>query len=85
MSDTEFTVGSSDRAGKMLGFDTSGELSVTTTIGSNRGNWSASTSYEVRDIVKDTSTNNIFMAKTAHTSSGTQPLTTNTDLSLIHI
>ena len=79
MADTEFTVGSTDRAGKMLGFDTSGELSVTTTIGSNRGNWSASTSYEVRDIVKDTSTNNIFMAKTAHTSSGTQPLTTNAD------
>ncbi len=79
MADTEFTVGSTDRAGKMLGFDTSGELSVTTTIGSNRGNWSASTSYEVRDIVKDTSTGNIFMAKTAHTSSGTQPLTTNTD------
>ena len=43
MSNTEFTVGSSDRAGKMLGFDTSGELSVTQEIGSNRGNWSAST------------------------------------------
>ena len=79
MSNTEFTVGSSDRAGKMLGFDTSGELSVTQEIGSNRGNWSASTTYSVRDIVKDTSTNNIFMAKTAHTSSGTQPLTTNAD------
>ena len=79
MSNTEFTVGSTDRAGKMLGFDNSGELSVTQEIGSNRGNWSASTSYAVRDIVKDTSTNNIFMAKTAHTSSGSQPLTTNTD------
>ncbi len=79
MTNTEFTVGSTDRAGKMLGFDTSGELSVTQEIGSNRGNWSAATSYAVRDIVKDTSTGNIFMAKTAHTSSGTQPLTTNTD------
>ena len=33
----------------------------------------------VRDIVKDTSTNNIFIANTAHTSSGSEPLTTNTD------
>nr|BAR32745.1 tail fiber [uncultured Mediterranean phage uvMED] len=79
ITSTEFTIGSTDRAGKMLGFDNSGNLSVTQEIGSNRGNWSASTSYAVRDIVKDTSTNNIFMAKTAHTSSGSQPLTTNTD------
>ena len=81
MTSTEFTVGSTDRAGKILGFDTSGELSVTTTIGSNRGNWATTTTYAVRDIVKDTSTNNIFMANTSHTSSGSQPLTTNTDSS----
>ena len=79
MNSTEFIVGATDRAGKILGFDNSGELSVTTTIGSNRGNWSASTTYAVRDIVKDTSTNNIFMANTGHTSSGSQPLTTNAD------
>ena len=79
MNTTEFTVGTTDRAGKVLGFDNSGELSVTTEIGSNKGNWSASTTYAIRDIVKDTSTNNIFMAKTSHTSSGSQPLTTNTD------
>ena len=80
MTTTEFTVGSSDRAeGKVLGFDNSGELSVTTEIGSNKGNWSAGTTYAIRDIVKDTTTNNIFMANTGHTSSGSQPLTTNTD------
>jgi len=79
ITSTEFTVGSTDRAGKMLGFDNSGNLSVTQEIGSNRGNWSASTSYAVRDIVKDTSTNNIFMANVGHTSSGSQPITTNTD------
>ena len=79
MNTTEFTVGTTDRAGKVLGFDNSGELSVTTEIGSNKGNWSASTTYAIRDIVKDTSTNNIFMANTSHTSSGSQPLTTNTD------
>jgi hypothetical protein len=79
MTSTEFTVGATDRANKVLSFDASGELSVTQEIGTFKGNWAASTSYAVRDLVKDTSTNNIFLAKTAHTSSGSQPLTTNTD------
>ena len=39
----------------------------------------ASTTYNARDIVKDTSTNNIFLCNTGHTSSGAEPLTTNTD------
>ena len=79
MSSTEFTVGSTDRSGKILGFDTNGELVVSQELGSFKGNWSASTSYAARDIVKDTSTNNIFLCNQGHTSSGTQPLTTNTD------
>ena len=79
MTSTEFAVGATDRANKVLAFDSSGEISVTQELGTFRGNWSASTAYQVRDLVKDTSTNNIFMANTAHTSSGSQPLTTNTD------
>jgi hypothetical protein len=79
MTSTEFTVGATDRANKVLAFDSAGELAVTQELGTFRGNWSASTAYQVRDLVKDTSTNNIFMANTAHTSSGTQPLTSNTD------
>jgi hypothetical protein len=79
MTSTEFTVGATDRASKILAFDTSGELSVTQELGTFQGDWSASTAYAERDLVKDTSTNNIFMANTAHTSSGSQPLTTNTD------
>jgi hypothetical protein len=79
MTSTEFTVGATDRANKILGFDTSGELSVTQELGTYKGNWSASTAYAVRDLVKDTSTNNIFLCNTAHTSSGSQPLTSNTD------
>lgn len=68
------------RAGKTLAFDsTTGDPVVGDEIGNYRGDWAASTSYLVRDLVKDTSTNNIFRAKTAHTSSGSQPLTTNTD------
>ena len=77
MTSTEFTNSATDRAGKVLGFDSAGELNVTAEIGANKGNWSAGTAYVVRDIVKDTSTNNIFMINTAHTSSGSQPLTTN--------
>lgn len=67
------------RAGKILAFDSNGNPAVGEDIGNYRGDWAASTSYSVRDLVKDTSTNNIFRANTAHTSSGSQPLTTNTD------
>ena len=77
MTSTEFTVGATERANKVLGFDSSGELTVTQELGTNRGNWSSGTNYSARDLVKDTSTNNIFLVNTAHTSSGSQPLTTN--------
>jgi len=46
-------------------------------LGTFQGNWAASTSYKIRDLVKDTSTGNIFFVNSAHTSSGSQPLTTN--------
>ena len=79
MTSTEFAVGATDRANKILAFDGNGEISVTQELGTFIGNWSASTDYNARDIVKDTSTNNIFICNTSHTSSGSQPLTTNTD------
>ena len=77
MTSTEFTVGATDRASKVLAFDSSGEISVTQELGTFKGDWAASTAYVIRDIVKDTSTNNIFIVTEAHTSSGSQPLTTN--------
>ncbi len=77
MTSTEFAVGATARANKILAFDGNGEISVTQELGTFVGNWSASTDYNARDIVKDTSTNNIFIVNTAHTSSGSQPLTTN--------
>ena len=77
MTSTEFTVGATDRANKVLSFDSTGELSVTQELGTFKGNWSSGTAYVVRDIVKDTSTNNIFIVNAAHTSSGSEPLTTN--------
>lgn len=79
MTSTEFAVGATERAGKIFGFDDNGELVVSQELGTFKGNWSASTTYNARDIVRDTSTNNIFLCNTGHTSSGSQPLTTNTD------
>ena len=79
MTSTEFTVDATNRANKILAFDSSGEIAVTQELGTFKGNWAASTTYAVRDLVKDTSTNNIFICLTAHTSSGSQPLTSNTD------
>ena len=49
-------------------------------MGIFRGDWAASTAYAVRDIIKDTSNNNIYIVLTAHTSSGAQPISTNTDV-----
>lgn len=77
ISTTEFAVSATDRANKFFAFDSAGDLIVSQEIGTFRGNWAASTSYAQRDIVKDTSTNNIFIVNTAHTSTGAQPLTTN--------
>ena len=77
MTSTEFTVGATDRANKILAFDGSGEISVTQELGSFKGNWSSGTAYVARDLVKDTSTNNIFIVNTAHTATGSQPLTSN--------
>ena len=80
MTSTEFTIGDTDRAGKVFGFDSAGELVVTQELGTFKGNWSASTSFSVRDIIKDTSNGNIYLCKTAHTSSGSQPISSNTDV-----
>jgi len=75
----EITENANARKNKVLAFDNTGEFSILTELGTYRGDWAASTSYEVRDLVKDTSTNNIFICVAAHTSSGSQPLTTNTN------
>ena len=75
----EITENAAARANKVMAFDNAGEFSILSELGTYRGNWAASRAYFVRDLVKDTSTNNIFMCNAAHTSSGAQPLTTNTD------
>ena len=77
MTSTEFTNDATDRALKVFAFDSSGELSVAQELGSFKGNWATATAYKQRDIVKDTSTNNVFFVNTSHNSTGSQPLTTN--------
>lgn len=67
------------RANKALGFDANGNPAIADTLGTNRGNWAASVLYYVRDIVKDTTNNNIWQCIVQHTSSGSQPINTNTD------
>ena len=67
------------RAGKTLAFDASGNPVVGEDIGNWRGNWAAGTAYTVRDLVKDGSNANVYRANTAHTSTGTTPISSNTD------
>lgn len=67
------------RANKTLAFDSNGNPVIGEVIGDNRGNWAAGTAYNKRDIVKDTSNNNVYLANTAHTSSGSQPISSNAD------
>jgi hypothetical protein len=67
------------RANKTLAFDANGDPVIGEQIGDNRGNWAAAVDFNKRDIVKDTTNNNIYLANTAHTSSGSLPISTNTD------
>ena len=69
-----------ERKNKLFAFDDDGDFSVTSEIGTVKGNWAASTAYVLRDIVKDTNNNNIYICITAHTSSGSVPISSNTDV-----
>ncbi len=80
MTSTEFNVGAADRANKILAFDTNGEISVTQELGTNRGNWSSGVTFNARDIVKDSSNNNVYLCNTTHTSTGSTPISSNTDV-----
>ena len=77
---SEITEPAADRASKVLSFDSSGDLTLDQELGNYTGNWATSTAYSERDIIKDTSNNNIYICNTAHTSSGSQPISGNTDV-----
>ena len=66
MTSTEFTVGATERANKILAFDSSGEISVTQELGTYQGTDTTVTTeaYVVRDIIKSTTTaqlNNVYI------------------------
>lgn len=67
------------RAGKTLAFDTDGNPVAGEDIGNWRGDWAASVAFNVRDLVKDASNSNVYRVNTAHTSSGTTPISSNAD------
>jgi hypothetical protein len=67
------------RANKTLAFDANGDPTTGEVIGDNRGNWASGVAYNKRDIVKDTSTGDIYYCNTSHTSTGSQPISTNAD------
>lgn len=71
---------STSRAGKLLAFDTDGNPVAGEDIGNWRGNWAASVAFVVRDLVKDGSNSNVYRVNTAHTSSGTTPISSNADV-----
>ena len=68
------------RSGKTLAFDSDGNPTVGEDIGNWRGDWAASVAYGIRDIVRDASNYNIYRCNTAHTSSGSTPISSNTDV-----
>ena len=66
MTSTEFTVGATTRANKVLAFDSSGEISVTQELGTYQGTDTTVTTeaYSVRDIIKSTTAaelNNVYI------------------------
>jgi hypothetical protein len=67
------------RAGKTLAFDVNGNPVVGEDIGNWRGNWAAGVAFTVRDLVKDASNSNVYRCNTAHTSTGTTPISSNAD------
>ena len=67
------------RANKTLAFDADGNPTTGEIVGNWRGDWAASTDYNKRDLIKDTTNNNVYICTVAHTSSGAEPISTNTD------
>ena len=66
MTSTEFTTSATDRANKVLAFDSSGELSVTQELGTYKGTDATTTTaaYVQRDIIKSTTAaqlNNVYI------------------------
>jgi hypothetical protein len=57
-----------NRAGKVLAYDASGNISIAAELGDWKGNWATNTAFELRDLVLDSATNNVYICLVAHTS-----------------
>ena len=84
VNDTDTTslklaAGTADLAGKLLAFDSTGAFVVTQEIGTFRGTDSTTTtaSYVVRDLIRDSSNDNVYFTKVA-AASGSSLTDTNT-------
>lgn len=71
-TDWQITENATNRAGKALGFDSSGNLELQTGVGNWEGTWTTSYAYSLRDVVVDgaagASTDNLYICIEAHTS-----------------
>lgn len=81
INNAEFAIPPAERADKFLSFDSNGDLAVTQTVGTPRGNWTTGTAYASRDIVVDPSNFNVYICLVAHTATGTTPVKTNAQVS----
>ena len=71
----------SERGNKVLAFNATGDTLISQELGTWQSDWAASTEYKERDLVRDSSDGSIYIVNSAHTSSGTTPLDTNTNSS----
>jgi len=76
-----FTVGQTTRSGKILAFDENGDISVTQEIGTYQGTDTTTTTsnYNVRDLIKSTSTNELNNVYICTADSVAGDLLTDTD------
>jgi len=67
------------RANKTLAFDNDGNPTIGELIGDWKGDWAAGIAYNKRDLIKDTTNDNVYICQVAHTSSGVLPISSNAD------
>lgn len=80
INSTILDVSAASRANKVMSFDASGDLIAAQELGIWQGNWASGTNYNTRDLIKDTSNNNIYICIAEHVAGGAQPISSNADV-----
>ena len=65
---SKITANKSNRAGKLLSFDSNGDVETTQELGAWKGNWVSGTVYNERDLVKDGETGAVYICTSVHTA-----------------